>query len=59
MARDLLGYPIYVFLQDVAMKSKGKVSGKVLRAPLEAHPGLMARVERILDLVENTYTEVA
>ena len=37
------------------MKAKGKVkvSGKALQARLEAHPELMLRVERILDLTEN------
>ncbi|MDR0673362.1 MAG: hypothetical protein LBF93_06835 [Zoogloeaceae bacterium] len=40
------------------MKSKGKVSGKALHARLEAHPEWMARVERILDLVENTERNV-
>jgi hypothetical protein len=40
------------------MKAKREGSGKTWESRLESHPELLSRVERILDLVENTSGEV-
>jgi hypothetical protein len=52
------------FFEGLEMKAKhkdfkvSKVSGEKVLARLEGHPELLARVERILDLTENTEGDV-